>query len=157
MLKRLYTLFVPVCLLIAFSNNLHAQCAITVDAGPNKFVCTPGETVKLDGSVTGDYIGFRWTPVTGLNDPTILNPTATVNGSGYLHPNRGSIRPGGAQSGGQSRFLSWAIPVLQPALPTIPRPYFQALMCSPPHRRWYWPIFPHATTTPTATAPATSC
>lgn len=80
MLKRLYTLFVPVFLLIAFSNNLHAQCAITVDAGPNKFVCTPGETVQLDGSVTGDYIGFRWTPVTGLNDPTILNPTATVNG-----------------------------------------------------------------------------
>jgi len=81
MLKSLYCLFTLSLFLNVFSSTLHAQCAITVNAGPNKYVCTPGETVQLDGSITGDYLGFRWTPITGLNDPTILTPTATVNGT----------------------------------------------------------------------------
>jgi hypothetical protein len=80
MLKSLYSLVVLIFLSALFENTLHAQCPITVDAGPNKFVCTPGETVQLDGSISGDYLGFRWTPVTGLSDPANLNPTATVNG-----------------------------------------------------------------------------
>jgi len=80
MLKSLLRLFALCLLLNVFSNTLHAQCAITVNAGPNKFVCNPGETIQLDGNITGDYLGFRWTPATGLSDPAILNPTATVNG-----------------------------------------------------------------------------
>ncbi|MBK9335189.1 MAG: HYR domain-containing protein [Lewinellaceae bacterium] len=64
---------------ILFSTGLHAQCPITVDAGPNKFVCSPGQTVQLDGSISGNYLGLRWTPAMGLNDPNILTPTATVN------------------------------------------------------------------------------
>jgi len=80
MLKSLSCLVALCFLLTIVSGELHAQCAITVDAGPNKYVCASGETVQLEGNITGDYIGFRWTPATGLNDPAILTPTATVNG-----------------------------------------------------------------------------
>ncbi|MFN0014781.1 MAG: HYR domain-containing protein [Saprospiraceae bacterium] len=66
--------------LFAATADLQAQCPITVNAGPNKFVCSTGQTVQLDGSITGDYIGLRWSPVTGLNNPNILDPTATVTG-----------------------------------------------------------------------------
>ncbi|MFQ5448532.1 MAG: hypothetical protein ACE5FF_16520, partial [Saprospiraceae bacterium] len=59
---------------------LTSQCPITANAGPDQFVCNMGEQVTLSGSITGNYIGFNWTPVTGLNNPTILNPTATVLG-----------------------------------------------------------------------------
>ncbi|MCK6693218.1 MAG: PKD domain-containing protein, partial [Thermoanaerobaculia bacterium] len=62
-----------------FSPVLTAQCPINVDAGPDKFVCNPGGTTGLEGSVSGPFIGFRWSPATGLNNPALLNPTATVN------------------------------------------------------------------------------
>jgi hypothetical protein len=81
MRTNLYRLSAFLLVLILFSTGLHAQCPITVDAGPNKFVCSPGQTVQLDGSISGDYLGLRWTPATGLNDPNILTPTATVNGT----------------------------------------------------------------------------
>jgi gliding motility-associated-like protein len=61
--------------------GLTAQCPITVDAGPDQSVCSAGGTVNLTGSISGPYIGFRWSPATGLNDPAILTPTATVNGT----------------------------------------------------------------------------
>lgn len=66
------------CLLLPFT-GLNAQCPVTVDAGPNKYVCAAGNTVQLEGSVSGPYIGTRWTPATGLNNPAILDPLATVN------------------------------------------------------------------------------
>ncbi len=78
---NLYRFSAFLLVLILFSTGLHAQCPITVDAGPNKFVCSPGQTVELDGSISGDYLGLRWTPATGLNNPNILTPTATVNGT----------------------------------------------------------------------------
>ncbi len=61
------------------SPALTAQCPITVDAGPDKFVCNPGATTELEGNVSGSFIGFRWSPAAGLNNPALLNPTATVN------------------------------------------------------------------------------
>jgi len=70
--------FLPISLL---PHGLPAQCPITVNAGPDKFVCNMGGTVDLEGSISGQEIGFRWTPPTGLNSTTILNPTATVNGT----------------------------------------------------------------------------
>ncbi|MEQ1744087.1 MAG: HYR domain-containing protein [Saprospiraceae bacterium] len=80
MRSQLYRFPTFVLFLIAASANLYAQCPLTVDAGPNKFVCSTGPTVQLDGSITGDYIGLRWSPTTGLNNPNILDPTATVTG-----------------------------------------------------------------------------
>lgn len=59
--------------------GLNAQCPITVNAGPDKFVCAGGGTTELEGSISGPEIGFRWSPATGLSNVGILNPTATVN------------------------------------------------------------------------------
>ncbi|MBK8966751.1 MAG: gliding motility-associated C-terminal domain-containing protein [Lewinellaceae bacterium] len=73
------TLFALFCGVLVFSKNTSAQCPVTVDAGPDKFVCSPGESVQLEGNISGNYLGFRWSPVTGLDDPVLLNPTATVN------------------------------------------------------------------------------
>jgi gliding motility-associated-like protein len=36
-----------------------------------------GESVVLDGSVTGDKVSYFWTPAEGLDDPSKLNPIAT--------------------------------------------------------------------------------
>ena len=66
-------------LLLLYAAPASAQCPITVDAGPNKFVCAPGQGVELEGAISGTYLGLRWTPATGLSNPNILNPTATVN------------------------------------------------------------------------------
>ena len=76
---RILAAFLP-CLVLGVL-SLHAQCPITVNAGPDKFVCAAGSTVELEGSVSGAYLGLRWTPATGLNSTSILNPTATVNGT----------------------------------------------------------------------------
>ena len=79
-----YTAAAPAFLFLGFwltFSSLTAQCPLTVDAGPNKFVCSTGSTVDLDGSIGGAYLGFRWTPATGLANPTTLTPTATVNGT----------------------------------------------------------------------------
>ncbi|MBK8564581.1 MAG: gliding motility-associated C-terminal domain-containing protein [Saprospiraceae bacterium] len=60
---------------------LHAQCpGITVDAGPDKFVCNQNGMTTLDGDVTGTFLGFSWSPATGLSNPNVLNPIATVTG-----------------------------------------------------------------------------
>ena len=61
--------------------QLTAQCPIIVDAGPDQVVCIPSGTVTLNGSVSGNYLGFTWSPVVGLSDPSSLTPTATVTGS----------------------------------------------------------------------------
>ncbi len=77
-LSRLCSLLLLVTHQLAAS--LWAQCPITVDAGPDRFVCNPGEQTTLLGSVSGNYIGLLWTPPTGLSDPTSLTPAATVTG-----------------------------------------------------------------------------
>jgi len=46
-------------------------------AGSNKII-SAGQSVKLNGSVTGDnIISTSWTPTTGLSDPSSLTPVAT--------------------------------------------------------------------------------
>jgi gliding motility-associated-like protein len=54
-------------------------CGITVDAGPDKILCFPGGSVQLNGSISGDYLDFSWSPPTGLVNPNSLGPTAIVN------------------------------------------------------------------------------
>ena len=57
-----------------------AQCGLTVDAGPDRAGC-PGADLQLTGSVTGANVtSVSWSPVTGLDDPTSLTPTVTVDG-----------------------------------------------------------------------------
>jgi gliding motility-associated-like protein len=47
-----------------------------VDAGPDKIVLK-GDKVQLAGKVTGSNVQYSWSPTTYLDDPAILNPTAT--------------------------------------------------------------------------------
>jgi len=58
---------------------LKAQCPITVDAGPDIYVCPPAGPVQLDGNIFGDYLNFNWTPTTGMSGGNTLSPTVTVN------------------------------------------------------------------------------
>ncbi|RZK80025.1 MAG: gliding motility-associated C-terminal domain-containing protein [Pedobacter sp.] len=64
------------------SCNSVAQVTVTVyknpmaNAGPDKKVLL-GKSIGLDGSNTGDQTTFYWTPTTGLDDPSKINPIAS--------------------------------------------------------------------------------
>lgn len=47
-----------------------------VSAGDDRRVFR-GESVKLNGKVTGDGVHYSWSPITDLDDPNSLTPTAT--------------------------------------------------------------------------------
>ncbi|MES2377279.1 MAG: gliding motility-associated C-terminal domain-containing protein [Bacteroidota bacterium] len=47
-----------------------------VDAGTDKTILK-GDKVQLAGKVTGSNVSYSWVPVTYLDNPAILNPTAT--------------------------------------------------------------------------------
>ncbi|MBK7232013.1 MAG: gliding motility-associated C-terminal domain-containing protein [Saprospiraceae bacterium] len=65
---------------IALVDSALAQCNFQVNAGPDKFVCNPGESVILEGRITGSPTEFYWEPATNLNNSRILMPRATVFG-----------------------------------------------------------------------------
>ena len=48
----------------------------TVNAGPDQKM-VKGQSVMLNGSVTGSNVQYYWTPALYLNDPNSLNPIAT--------------------------------------------------------------------------------
>ncbi len=48
----------------------------TANAGPDKIVLK-GQSVVLEGSFSGSGVGISWTPVTFLNNPSLVQPTAT--------------------------------------------------------------------------------
>lgn len=50
------------------------QDEIIADAGEDQVFC-PGEALVIGGISTGEL--FSWSPIDGLNDPNIANPTAT--------------------------------------------------------------------------------
>lgn len=66
--------------LVFCQNWLAAQCPITVNAGPDQYVCQAGGTATLLGSVSGTALGYSWTPTTGLSNPNILTPSVTITG-----------------------------------------------------------------------------
>ncbi|MCC6279599.1 MAG: gliding motility-associated C-terminal domain-containing protein [Saprospiraceae bacterium] len=55
-----------------------AQCPITVSAGPDEVRCSSPASVPLSGSITGSYLGFTWSPTTGMTGSTTLNPTVNA-------------------------------------------------------------------------------
>lgn len=58
-----------------------AQCSYTVSVSPDTSFCD-NISVQLNGLVSGTVPSnatYTWTPSTGLNNPNILSPTATVN------------------------------------------------------------------------------
>ncbi|MBL7828274.1 MAG: PKD domain-containing protein [Saprospiraceae bacterium] len=55
-----------------------AQCSITVDAGDDIYLCAPPSPTELNGSISGDYLSFMWTPTTGMTGSNTLSPTVNV-------------------------------------------------------------------------------
>ena len=54
-------------------------CNITVDAGSNDTICSPGETVNLNGIITGNFIDATWSPAAGISNPNAPATTAIVD------------------------------------------------------------------------------
>ena len=113
-----------------FNQKSTAQCNVTVNAGPDQFACNMGDQVTLNGSVTGNPIGFIWTPTAGLDDPESETPNATVNGpmtytlTGFAEdPNAPNLIINGDFESGNTGFSSAF--ALNP-MPTTPGTYFIA-------------------------------
>ncbi|MBK7289580.1 MAG: gliding motility-associated C-terminal domain-containing protein [Chitinophagaceae bacterium] len=56
------------------TKNIFAS-TLTMDAGPSDTICAPGSSLLQASSIGA--IQYDWAPAVFLNDPTILNPTAT--------------------------------------------------------------------------------
>lgn len=76
-MTRILLLF-PLFLMFSWSVS-QAQCSVTANAGPDKYLCAPATTTMLSGSTVGTPLSVFWTPTTGLNNPNIPTPTATVS------------------------------------------------------------------------------
>ena len=59
--------------------NSTLNCDITVNAGPDRTICNPGQPVNLSANVSGNLLSVQWSPASGLSNPNILNPVATVS------------------------------------------------------------------------------
>lgn len=69
---------------------LSAQCPITVEAGPDVWLCQVPASAQLNGAIQGPYINFSWSPTTGMQGANTLTPTVTVNGPAtYVLTGRG--------------------------------------------------------------------
>ncbi|MEQ1746820.1 MAG: PKD domain-containing protein, partial [Saprospiraceae bacterium] len=77
----LMRLFYTFCFFIAVSFRLQAQCPITVNAGDDIWLCAPPSPTQLDGSISGDFLNFTWSPTTGMTGANTLNPTVAVTGN----------------------------------------------------------------------------
>lgn len=53
--------------------NIEVFPVPVVNAGPDKFVLQGG-TAVLNGSATGTGLSYVWTPITGLNNPAVVQP-----------------------------------------------------------------------------------
>ena len=70
-------------LLVTVLPKSSGQCSITVDAGDDIYLCSPPSPTQLSGSISGDYLSFMWTPVTGLTGANTLQPTVNVTQSTF--------------------------------------------------------------------------
>jgi gliding motility-associated-like protein len=78
-MKRL----IPFLIFLSIGYVCSAQCNYTVSATPNTAFCD-NLTVQLNASISGTPPTnpiYSWSPTTGLNNPNIANPTATVTGT----------------------------------------------------------------------------
>ncbi len=63
----------------AFNDEHVFACNVTVNAGVNDTICTSGETINLNGVITGSFIDATWSPATGVANPNNPVTTAVVN------------------------------------------------------------------------------
>jgi hypothetical protein len=67
------------CPVFLFFQKINAQnCPISVDAGPNIHYCQGDPNANLNGSISGDFINFVWSPAAGLSSTTVLDPAVTI-------------------------------------------------------------------------------
>ncbi len=71
-------LLISSCFSFSQANKPQLDCPCTVNAGPDKQLCEPGGAVQLNGTSTGNPLSYSWTPITGLSNPNIKSPVATV-------------------------------------------------------------------------------
>jgi len=129
-----------------------SQCpGLHLDAGPDMLICDTSQLIQLQGTVTGNYTNFSWTPVNGLSDPNILDPfltnhnpgsytfTLTADGVTANLITNGDFEAG--NTGFNSQYNLWTLPGLMPpgyyAVDFTPGPY------NPPY--WIWPCTDHTT------------
>ncbi len=74
-----FRLTLVACFLSFSAQHLLAQCPITVDAGEDIYLCAPPTPTQLNGDISGPYLGFTWSPMTGMSGGTSLTPTVTVS------------------------------------------------------------------------------
>ncbi len=77
--RQVYWLVLILLHVGALGYGQNTGCGLTVDAGPDLVACAPVGQVALQGQISGPYLSFQWEPATGLSDPTVLQPTATVS------------------------------------------------------------------------------
>lgn len=58
------------------TNSLN--CTVTIDAGEDQIVCSPG-TTGLSVMVSGQVRSIDWSPANLLDDPNLMNPTASIS------------------------------------------------------------------------------
>lgn len=66
---------------LLYTLSAKAQCPITVDAGEDLWRCSPPTPGQLNGSISGDYLNFTWSPTVGLQGFNTLTPTVNVTGN----------------------------------------------------------------------------
>jgi gliding motility-associated-like protein len=49
-----------------------------VDAGPDIYLCAPPSPTQLNGDISGPYLSFTWSPLTGMTGSNTLTPTVNV-------------------------------------------------------------------------------
>jgi len=93
-------------------NQSNAQCPLIVDAGEDIYLCTPPTPTQINGSISGDYINFTWSPTAGLTGINTLTPTVNVTQStNYVLTGRtanlaNNLIDNGDFGGGNSGFTS---------------------------------------------------
>ena len=69
--------------LLTILSESNGQCSVSVDAGDDVYLCNTPTQVQLNGSISGDFLSFMWTPTTGLTGQNTLSPTANVTQSTF--------------------------------------------------------------------------
>ena len=57
---------------------------VVLDAGADDTICSPGETVGVNATATGDIISVSWEPAALFDDPTSLSTSVTLNNTTTL-------------------------------------------------------------------------
>ncbi len=76
--------------MLSLCNTLKAQCNISISNLPDTLLACKNSTVSLNPSLfaTGGvpyYLDTTWTPATGLSNPNILNPIATIGTASTIY------------------------------------------------------------------------